>query len=464
MQKEKEKSTFRKVLSFVFFIILVIALVKVYGIYKTKDYNGFVRAEKNVYTSSFTRDKEVTKTKDASYKIESKEFNDAMFYKTVKVEPQTPYKVTCLVKTDNVQKQQNNFGGGAQIAIEGTTERSNAISGTNDWQRLVLYFDSKDRTEINIGFRLGGYDNMCTGTAWFSDITCESGVPDKSNVWNFACFIFRNINVTINKNGVDEHYEFYIDQDDIEIMKEDMQRFKNTCEEYSKHQMIINYDIIEINEPITTISYDEQNAYYINPTDVENLIQKHLNRKEYDHIYAIVRLGDLTKNLEIPVNDWIGLGGMDLHNVGFSNIRLPNDKNSYMYRYDTRVNQFPEEVFLHEFLHTLERNLMEYGYDIPALHDNEKYGYKNERLTSLSKWYRDYMQKNISTNGTKIGLDSIVYTIKPVHESNFQYSYSIDIAKEPQNIIEEIRSIFKNLINVFTRLKEIGIPNMNVGR
>lgn len=450
---QKRKSIFSKMLSLLLLICAVVVLVKVYGIYKSKDYNEFIRAEKSPYTSNFTRDKEVTTGKSASYKIESKEFNDAMFYETIKVDPQTPYKVTCMVKTENVINQENNFGGGAQISIEGTTERSNAISGTNDWQKLILYFDSKDRTEVNIGFRLGGYDNMCTGTAWFTDITCESGIADKSNTWDFVCFIFKNVDVSLQENGSSSQYRLSMSQNDISLAKENMQRFQKSCEELSKYKMQINYDIIEIDAPITSISYDEKNAYYINPTDVENLIENYMKQKEYDHIFAVVRLGDLTKNIEIPVNDWIGLGGMDYHNIGFSNIRLPNDQNSYMYRYDSNINQFPEEVFLHEFLHSLERNLTEYGYEIPALHDSEKYGYKSEILISLKNWYKDYMQKNINSNGTKIGLDEAVYTIKPVHESNFKYSYQIEIAKEPQNIIEEIRSIAKNLINVFSRIK-----------
>ena len=71
---------------------------------------------------------------------------------------------------------------------------------------------------------------------------------------------------------------------------------------------------------------------------------------------------------------------MDYYGIGFSNIRLPNEEKSYIYKYKTGVNQFPEEVFLHEFLHTLERNAKEYGYERPELHDYEKYGYKNETV------------------------------------------------------------------------------------
>ena len=139
---KKEKSIFRRIISFMIFVASIVILIYVYNIYKTKDFNDFVRAEKSPYTSEFKRDKEVKLGENASYKIESDKFNDAMFYKVLKVEPNTPYKITCMVKTENVENLVNNQGGGAQIAIESSTERTKAITGTNDWQQLVLYFNS----------------------------------------------------------------------------------------------------------------------------------------------------------------------------------------------------------------------------------------------------------------------------------------------------------------------------------
>lgn len=137
---------------------------------------------------------------------------------------------------------------------------------------------------------------------------------------------------------------------------------------------------------------------------------------------------------------------MDYYGIGFSNIRLPNDSRSYIYKYNARINTFPEEVFLHEFLHSLERNAEEYGYERPELHDYEKYGYQNEPLTGQKKWYTDYMNQNITTTEKKIGLPEEIYTLKPAKSSNFQYSYKMEEAfKEPENIIEEIKAIWENL-------------------
>lgn len=110
---------------------------------------------------------------------------------------------------------------------------------------------------------------------------------------------------------------------------------------------------------------------------------------------------------------------------------------------------------MHEFLHSLERTAEEYNYKIPALHDNEKYGYKNQSLIGLKNWYEDYMNKNIMTSSGYVGLPEEVYRLKPAKNSDFEYSYNIDEFQEPQNIIEEIRQLFKNVVtNIGSILKK----------
>ena len=148
---------------------------------------------------------------------------------------------------------------------------------------------------------------------------------------------------------------------------------------------------------------------------------------------------------------------MDYYGIGYSNIRLPNSSKSYMYKYDSRINTFPEEVFLHEFLHSLERTSQEYGYQIPELHDYEKYGYESQNLTGLKDWYQDYMNKNIKSSEGLIGLPEEVYNLKPA----FKYSYSIDEFHEPQNVIEQIRQLFRNVINNVKYISTLAKENTN---
>ena len=140
-------------------------------------------------------------------------------------------------------------------------------------------------------------------------------------------------------------------------------------------------------------------------------------------------------------------GSMEYKQIGFSNIRLPDNRNSGIYEYSI-FNKFPQEVFLHEFLHTLERNEQENGNQIAKLHDNEKYGYTESATEGLKEWYEDYMQNTIE-NAPNMGLTDFAYASKPIHESNFEYGIDLDYLDEPDNIIEEIRSIIDRIGKVF---------------
>lgn len=420
--------------------ILLIILYFAYQYYKINNFNDFVRSEANIYTSNFIRDNEIKYNNQKSYKIESPEYNDAIFYKKVKVEKNQPYKVTCMVKTKEVEAEEKISGVGAQISIEGTTERSIAIAGTEDWQKIELIFNSKNREEVNLGFRLGGYLGQAKGEAWFSNFTLEEGTLEDNNNWKFACFIFKTTDVNVNQKQV----KLTVTQNDIIDIKNTINLFETACDNLSNRKMTANCDVYEIETPLSKLSYDNEFGYYVAAEDIEEQIRDTIAKNDYDHIFAIVKLGDEKHRNDIEVNDWIGLGAMDYYGIGFSNIRLPNDSKSYIYKYNSKINKFPEEVFLHEFLHTLERNSKEYGYERPELHDYKKYGYENEKIQGQKKWYTDYMNQEIKTTSGNIGLSKEIYNKKPAKSSNFAYSYERkDEFKEPENIIEEIIEIFE---------------------
>ncbi|MCI8352453.1 MAG: hypothetical protein HFJ58_02370 [Clostridia bacterium] len=176
MEKDKSKKSF---IGRLIYLIIVICLIwvsnKLYNIYQKNNFNDFVRMEYKPYTSEFIRDSEIKYQDKSSYKISSKEENDAMFYKEIKVTPNTPYKVTCMIKTEDVKTIKEISDAGAHISIADTVEKSKSITGTSDWQKLEFIFNSKNRTSVKLGFRLGGYEDNCTGTVWFSDFKIESG-------------------------------------------------------------------------------------------------------------------------------------------------------------------------------------------------------------------------------------------------------------------------------------------------
>ena len=293
----------KKIGNIISWIIIIAILVVAFNFYKSNNFNEFIRSEMELHTSQFKRDSEMKYSKTDSYRIVSNIANDATFYKKVKVQKNRPYKVTCMVKTENVVPENDLSGVGAQISVIGTTEKSVAITGTQDWQKIEMIFNSKDREEVNIGFRLGGYLGKCTGTVWFSDFTFEEGTTTESNNWNFACFIFENTDVVVDGNEV----KISMTDSDISDIRDTIKRFKTTVNELSQNKMTANCDVYRVQEPITKLSYDEEFGYFVAAEDVENSIKDVVQQNDYDHIFVIIRLGNEKYKDDIQINDWIGL-------------------------------------------------------------------------------------------------------------------------------------------------------------
>ena len=293
-----------KVTTIVYIVIIIFLILFAKYLYCKYNFYDYTKGIREAGKTSFTRDSKIVYSDEDSYKIENRNFNDAMFYKKIKVTPNTAYKVSCMIKTENVENMEGKYTGGAQISINGTTETSEAITGTNDWKKVTLMFNSNNRETVEIGFRLGGYEEFSKGTAWFSDIKLEEAQVDTNKNWHIACFTINNIDANVEGFG---KVELELSSRDIATIRTNMRRLQEIIPEMSNGKMTITYDMIQISEPLTSISYDEENEYYVDPNDINELISDYIDDTEYDYIYAAVRLGDLNKSENVLVHDWIGL-------------------------------------------------------------------------------------------------------------------------------------------------------------
>lgn len=426
----------RKVLRNVVFIcaLIFIALLIFNIVNRNIGYGYFSKAALDKESVVFSRDSNVKYADINSYKIENKDYNNSIFYKTINVKRNTPYKITCMIKTEDVSILDESVNdSGAQISILNLSEQSQCIRGTEDWKEVSLIFNSKQKEELKVGFMLGGSSKQgnVKGTAWFSDFKIEEGSLDIDNNWNFACFIFKNTDVNIS----DCQYKYQMFDDDVNQIYDCINRFKEDCSILSNNFMTASCDIIELDNPITNLSYDEEHKYYIDPINVSSYIDEYLSKNCYDHIFICAKLSDEMSS--VPINDWIGLGSMEYKGIGVSNIRISSINEDYSFQYDKGKNEFPEEVFVHEFLHTLEKNSIEYGYEVPKLHDNQKYGYKKDNIYGLYDWYKDYMNETIQYEQKYIGLNSKIYMYRPTNENNFYNSKILNDFEENKNIFKK---------------------------
>jgi len=388
---------------------------------------GFIMGENKLGVSSFFKDANIKYSEAKPLCIESREFNDASFIKDFQVKPYTLYKVSCMVKTEDVMRDEGNRNAGANISVIGTSEKSESLIGDNEWTQLNLYFNSKNRTSVEIALRLGSYDGYAKGKCWFSNFKIEESAQTPDSNWKILCLIYRDIDVDVEINGKMQNIKISMSDDDVSVIKDNIQRYTETIRSFSNNKMTAEYDVVIIDTPIKTLTYSEENGYYVAPEDIEADLKQYLFKDEYDHVFVTCRLTDNSNEFDIPIKDWIGLGSIDYLGIGYSLIRLPDSRTNYIYKYSNNV-QFPEEVFVHEFIHTLERNQSECGYSVPDLHGHTVYGYESKSKVGLKEWYIAYMNKVIedTTTSQYVGLEEFVYTLKPGHESDFIESIVID--------------------------------------
>jgi hypothetical protein len=110
-----------------------------------------------------------------SIRVDHPEVTDSSLTQIVKVKPNTRYRLSGWIKTHNVVKPELDYQRpgkeGASLGIVGGYEKSPSVTGTQNWTLVSMDFDSKSRTSVRIGPRLGHYGKKVTGTAWFADLS-----------------------------------------------------------------------------------------------------------------------------------------------------------------------------------------------------------------------------------------------------------------------------------------------------
>lgn len=112
-----------------------------------------------------------------SVRLTSTEPDDAGWIQTISVKPHTLYRLTGWIKTENVARSAEPVQAGANLSLLGTWTYTPGIQGTQDWKRVILDFNTEDRSQITIMARLGYWSGTTTGTAWFDDLRLKEFSP-----------------------------------------------------------------------------------------------------------------------------------------------------------------------------------------------------------------------------------------------------------------------------------------------
>ncbi len=89
---------------------------------------------------------------------------------TVPIKPRSQYRLSGWIKTENVAA---GTGKGALLNLHNIQPlQTPAVTGTKDWTRVEVAFDSGQRAAVEINCLLGGW-GLATGKAWYDDVKLE---------------------------------------------------------------------------------------------------------------------------------------------------------------------------------------------------------------------------------------------------------------------------------------------------
>ena len=184
----------KKTLALLFFLLLVLAPVLGMAEDNLLSNGGFERLDElgdpeGWYTNTYRNEAgysrlQITdeKAHNGSYSalIQNASLNDARYITTVRVEPNSYYRLSGYVLVESMEDE----GNGANFGIEDLYASSTGLYDTDgQWQYLEWYGKTgPEQKAITLGVRLGGYSAESVGKAYFDDIELvkveASAVPD----------------------------------------------------------------------------------------------------------------------------------------------------------------------------------------------------------------------------------------------------------------------------------------------
>ena len=187
-----------------------------------------------------------------SIKITAPTPNDARWIQSVQVEPNTNYRISGWIKTENVGHTAQSEDAGASLGILGTwDQRTVGLFGTHDWTYVSFVFNSREQTQITLAARLGFWSGTATGTAWFDDLEVTPfQATDVHPGWKILALIYDTVDFTYtDTSGVTHHYYGELTQQEKDQIEQEVTRFAEV-------------DIPALNSgnmiPTLTIRYPEQ--------------------------------------------------------------------------------------------------------------------------------------------------------------------------------------------------------------
>ena len=337
---------------------------------------------------------------DYSIKIVNDMYTATYASKKFEVKPGTHYRATVMTKYEGYDLMDGKNDSGSAMGEAGQYDKSGNYTGS-DWHMLTYEFDSGNDTTHEIALWNGMYAGDCKGTAYYSDFHLEEYTGGKTNEWNVAIVVFKNISAPVKIDGKKTTYKDHLTDSDVSYMSKVTRNIYTSIPALSDNKWKIGaVDTYAIDDTVTELGQIYSDNYMIDfkSKSVKPQLEKIISdakKKSGRHYDMFIVISPINGRIS---DKWLGLGGGGFGDARICQLNCKSGAKDYTA--DPNNQDYPETAMVHEMLHCMETlsrsvdpgNFVQFHANVEEYKNYYDDGIRQKGWGSWGAYHSDYMR------------------------------------------------------------------------
>ncbi len=220
-------------------------------------------------------------------------------------------------------------------------------------------------------------------------------------VWRALLLVYRGIDADYtDSTGAPRHLTTTLPEEEVLTAIYDFEQLPSTANDYSDGEAWVEYDVVQVDRPLTSVTICGTNLYWPSPSDVRPELDAYAPPGTYDSVFVHWPQTDFATGEQIPSPGW----GLAILGTSWSNgATYATVANAPLWMWD---EPRAGEVWVHEWLHGVCSYYASQGYPMPAgdADGGSGHGYVWSPTTGWGEYYRDLMTGRVRDNGAWTGI------------------------------------------------------------
>ncbi|MBX3056703.1 MAG: hypothetical protein KF770_09550 [Anaerolineae bacterium] len=222
--------------------------------------------------------------------------------------------------------------------------------------------------------------------------------------WKALLLVYKNIDSDYtDSQGTTQHLTYTLSETEIADGVFAFRRYAALAHNGSNAEAFVQYDIIYVDRPLTTLTLLGENLWWPSPTDTEPELDAYIPQN-YDSVFVLWPQTNFATGQQIPSYWGLGMGTTSWAN-GATYATVANAE-SWAWTTPTIG-----EPWLHEWLHGVSPFYADRGFPMPAgdADGGGSHGYTWDPATGWMAYYRDLMTGNVLDNNQLTGITAVAW-------------------------------------------------------